>query len=218
MTIAYLRISTEKQNLANQKDEIQRFADNRNLVINQWVTEVVSGKKTEKDRKLGLLLKRLKTGDTLIVTELSRLSRTLTEIMTIMGRCLEKKITLYSTKDSYAFDDSINSKVLCFAFGLVAEIERNLISMRTKEALALRKAEGVVLGRRKGYTPKLKILIDNRHQIVRMLQQGKSIAGICEEHNVSRDTFNEFRRRYQSVVNAIERRERRRLKRHKKAA
>lgn len=218
MIIAYLRIRTEKQNLANQKEEIQRFADTRNLVINQWVTEVVSGKKTEKDRKLGLLLKKLKQGDTLIVTELSRLSRTLTEIMTIMGRCLEKKIVLYSTKDSYAFDDSINSKVLCFAFGLVAEIERNLISMRTKEALALKRAEGVVLGRRKGYTPKLKILVDNRHQIVRMLQQGKSIARICEEHNVSRDTFNEFKKRYQSVMKAIERKEMRRLNRHKQSA
>lgn len=213
MTIAYLRISTEKQNLANQKEEIRRFAENRNLIIHQWVTEVVSGKKNEKERKLGALLKKLRQGDILIVTELSRLSRTLTEIMTIMGQCLEKKITLYSTKDSYAFDDSINSKVLCFAFGLVAEIERNLISMRTKEALALKRAEGVVLGRRKGYTPKLNILIENRHQIVRMLQQGASITRICEEHNVSRDTFNEFRKRYRSVVLAFEHKERRRLNR-----
>ena len=85
----------------------------------------------------------LRPGDTLVVTELSRLSRTLTEIMSIMGLCLRRQIVLYSTKDGYAFDDSINSKVLCFAFGLAAEIERNLISMRTKEALALRKAEGV---------------------------------------------------------------------------
>lgn len=218
MTIAYLRVSTEKQNLANQKEEILRFANSRNLVVHQWVTEVVSGKKNGKDRKLGLVLKKLKPGDTLIVTELSRLSRTLTEIMSIMGRCLKKKIKLYSTKDNYAFDDSINSKVLCFAFGLVAEIERNLISMRTKEALALRRAEGVVLGRRKGYAPKLKILIEHRHPILQMIRQGKSIVYICQEYGVSRDTFNEFRARYSSVQEALLRRKQRKLNRQRKAA
>lgn len=118
-----MRVSTEKQHLSNQQDEILRFAQTRNMEIDRWVTEVVSGKKDQKDRKLGSILRRLKNGDTLIVTEISRLSRTLTEIMTIMGHCLDKGITLYSTKDGYAFDDTINSKVLCFAFGLVAEIE-----------------------------------------------------------------------------------------------
>ena len=145
MIIGYLRVSTGKQNPANQQDEIRRFADSRNLSVNQWVTEVASGKKKGCDRKLGGLIRRMKHGDTLIVTEISRLSRTLTDLMGIMGKCLEKGINLYTTKEGYSFDNSINSKVLCFAFGLVAEIERNLISMRTKEALALRKAEGVVL-------------------------------------------------------------------------
>lgn len=139
----------------------------RGIVVDRWVTEVVSGRKNEKERKLGPLLGKMRLGDTLIVTELSRLSRTLTDIMAIMGRCLEHRIVLYSIKEGYAFDDSINSKVLCFAFGLAAEIERNLISMRTKEALALCRAEGVKLGRRKGSYTKLRILIDNRREIVR---------------------------------------------------
>lgn len=155
MTIGYLRVSTRKQHLANQQDEIRRFAESRNLTIDDWVTEIVSGRKEESNRKLGTLLKRLKSGDTLIVTEVSRLSRTLTDIMAIMGKCLKKEINLYTTKEGYVFDNSINSKVLCFAFGLVAEIERNLISMRTKEALALRKAEGKILGRRKGSYTKI---------------------------------------------------------------
>lgn len=142
MIIGYLRVSTGKQNPANQQDEIRRFADSRNLSVSQWVTEVASGKKKECDRKLGGLIRRMKHGDTLIVTEISRLSRTLTDLMAIMGKCLEKGINLYTTKEGYSFDNSINSKVLCFAFGLVAEIERNLISMRTKEALALRKSRG----------------------------------------------------------------------------
>ena len=117
MVIAYLRISTGKQHIANQQDEIMRFALSKDLEIHKWVTEVVSGKKAKKERKLGKTLRRLKQGDILIVTELSRLSRTLTEIMSIVGECLERKITIYSTKDGYAFDDSINSKVLCFRPG-----------------------------------------------------------------------------------------------------
>ena len=150
MIAAYLRVSTGKQHPANQQDEIRRFAESRNWVVDKWVVEVASGCRHQGDRKLGALLRRLKKGDILVVTEISRLSRTLTDVMSIMGLCLKKGIKFYTTKEGYAFDDSINSKVLCFAFGLVAEIERNLISMRTREALALRRAEGVVLGRRKG--------------------------------------------------------------------
>ena len=170
--IAYLRVSTEKQHIENQKEEIRRFAETRGLTIDRWVTETVSGKTQNKDRKLGPLLRKMNSGDTLIVTEISRLSRTLTEIMSIMGHCLEKNIILYSTKDGYAFDNSINSKVLAFAFGLVAEIEHNLMSMRTKEALALRRAEGIHIGRPAGSNVKLRILIDNRKEIAAMLRQG----------------------------------------------
>ena len=194
--MAYLRVSTGKQNLANQQDEIRRFAESRELVITNWVTEVVSGKAKEKDRKLGRLLKRMKRGDTLIVTEISRLSRTLTDIMGIMGKCLKRGINLYTTKEKYSFDDTINSKVLCFAFGLVAEIERNLISMRTREALALRREQGVKLGRKKGSYTKQKILLDNRNEIIRTINSGQSIASICRKYHVSRETFNRFRRNH----------------------
>ena len=181
MIIGYLRVSTGKQHLANQQDEIRRFAESRKLVVDHWVTEVVSGKKSERDRKLGGLLRRLKKNDTLIVTEISRLSRTLTDIMAIMGKCLERGINLYTTKEGYSFDNTINSKVLCFAFGLVAEIERNLISMRTREALALRRAEGMVLGRRYGSYTKLNVLIENRQTVIAMLDRGKSIGDICRK-------------------------------------
>ena len=192
--IAYLRVSTEKQHIENQKDEIRRFAASRSLTVDRWVTETVSGKTQNKDRKLGPLLRRMQSGDTLIVTEISRLSRTLTEIMAIMGQCLEKNIVLYSTKDGYAFDNSINSKVLAFAFGLVAEIEHNLISMRTKEALALRRAEGIRLGRPTGSKIKQRILIDHREEIETLLHQGHSVRQICEKFNVSRSVYYTFRR------------------------
>ena len=203
MTVAYLRVSTEKQTLENQRNEIARFAESRNLHIDKWVTEIVSGRKRGRDRKLGAVVRRLKRGDTLIVTELSRLSRTLTEIMAIVGELLRKGVRLYSTKDRYAFDDSINSKVLCFAFGLVAEIERNLISMRTREALALRRERGVVLGRRKGSLKKMQVLIDRRSEIVEQLNSGTSIAELCRAYNVSRSTFDIFRRKYTCATDRV---------------
>ena len=213
MIIAYLRISTGKQFLSNQREEIRRYADGRNWVIDQWVTEVASGNRKGSDRKLGILLKQMKRGDTLIVTEVSRLSRTLTDIM---GLCLEKGINLYTTKEGYSFDNSINSKVLCFAFGLVAEIERNLISLRTREALALRKAEGITLGRKKGSYTKRNILSDNVSNIIKMLKQDKSVADICRHFRVSRDTFTKFRKEHPEVQKALNDKEKRRKQRSNK--
>ena len=193
MITGYIRVSTGKQHPENQKDEICRYASANNLTIDKWTIEIVSGKKEVKGRKLGGLLRRLKKGDTVIVTEISRLSRSLTEIMEIMGRCLKKGINIYTTKEKYKFDDSINSKVLCFAFGLVAEIERNLISMRTKEALAARKAEGKPLGRQKGEAPKMKILHENIDTIRTMLADGSSKKSIYSSLGVSKATFYKFK-------------------------
>lgn len=203
MIVGYLRVSTGKQHPANQQDEIRRFAESRNLTVDTWVVEVASGRKQERHRKLGTLLRRLKRGDTLIVTEISRLSRTLTDLMGIMGKCLNREINLYTTKEGYSFDNSINSKVLCFAFGLVAEIERNLISMRTREALALRKAAGVVLGRRKGSYTKLNTLLADRDAILAMLGEGRTITDICCTYGISRDTFTSFRRMDPAVEQAV---------------
>ena len=210
MTVGYLRVSTPKQHLANQQDEIRRFAETRNLTVDDWVTEVVSGRKEEHQRKLGALLRRMEAGDTLIVTEISRLSRTLTDIMAIMGRCLKKQIRLYTTKEGYVFDNTINSKVLCFAFGLVAEIERNLISMRTKEALALRRAEGKLLGRRKGSCTKYNILLENKREVIRMLNEDCTVAEICRRYALSRDTFTKFRESHPSVRRALQEKKARR--------
>lgn len=197
MTIAYLRVSTGKQHLENQKEEIEKFAARKNLTVNRWVTEVVSGKKKEHDRKLGRLLKSLKKGDVLIVTELSRLSRTLLDIMSILHRCLEMNITVYSTKDGYAFDNSINSKVLAFAFALVAEIEHNLISMRTKEALAHRKSEWRAVWDVHQGKGKQNVLLDNREEISHLLEEGMSVSAVCRIYHISRETFYAVNRKYQ---------------------
>ena len=194
MITGYIRVSTIKQHPENQRDEIQRYADANGLEVDKWVLEVVSGKKQVKGRKLGSLLRRMKKGDTLIVTEISRLSRSLTDIMGVMGQCVGKGVNVYTTKEKYRFDDSINSKVLCFAFGLVAEIERNLISMRTKEALALRRAEGKSLGRRKGDCPKMALLRQNAEEISRMLEAGKTARHIYTKLGVSKATWQKFRK------------------------
>lgn len=205
MITGYLRVSTVKQNPATQREEILRFAEQKNMVVDNWITEIGSGTKHERERKLGSMLKRMKKGDTIIVTEISRLSRTLTDVMSIMGKCLDKGINLYTTKEGYSFDNTINSKVLCFAFGLVAEIERNLISMRTKEALALKKSEGIVLGRKKGSYTKTQILIENRRHIVEMIDSGYTIADICKHFGLSRDTFSKFRNNCPCIQDALAR-------------
>lgn len=192
MIIGYLRVSTEKQNPENQRDEIRRFAEEKSLAVDSWVAETASGKLPYRKRKLGRLLRRLRSGDVLIVTEISRLSRSLTEIMAIMGYCLEKKACIYTTKERYTFDNSINSKVLCFAFGLVAEIERNLISMRTKEALTLKRVEGVRLGRRPGSDVKMQVIRDNSDRIEAMLASGMTVTKICRKIGISRNTWYKF--------------------------
>lgn len=203
MVTAYLRVSTSRQHLENQQDEITRYAHAKDITVDRWVTETISGKTDRSNRKLGRVIKSLKMGDTLIVTEISRLSRTLHEVMAIMGMCLDKKVTVYSVKDGYAFDDSINSKVLSFAFGLVAEIERNLISQRTKEALALRRAQGVRLGRKKGDCPKLRNLSYHKQDIISRIEQGESIAAICRHYQVSVETFRLFRSTHKEIDGMI---------------
>ena len=192
MVIAYLRVSTEKQFLANQREEIVRFAEKNELLIDRWYTETVSGTVSSKDRKLSSLLRRMHPGDVLIVTEISRLSRTMLEIMTILNSCIKKQVILYSTKEGYIFQNDINSKVLGFAFGLMAEIERNLISLRTREALARLKAEGVKLGRKAGDRPKMQILIDHQEMLKKKLKEGSTYIELAQEMAVSRSTFCRF--------------------------
>lgn len=192
MVYAYLRVSTDQQSLENQRCEIVRFANHHGLVVDKWVSETVSGKIKGRDRKLGLLLKRLKKGDILVVSELSRLSRTLLDIMMIVRTLLEKGVDLYSSKENCCLGDNINSKVILFAFGLAAEIERDLISQRTKEALASKKEQGVILGRRAGFCPKYVILEENSADIWEALDAGEQIGRVCERYGVSRSTMRKF--------------------------
>ena len=150
MVYGYIRVSSDKQTVKNQRFEVTNFCERNNLTIDGWIEETISGTKSYSKRALGTLLRRVNKDDLIICTELSRLGRNLFMIMEILNICMTKECRVWTIKDNYRLGEDIQSKVLAFAFGLSAEIERNLISQRTKEALARKKAEGVVLGRPKG--------------------------------------------------------------------
>lgn len=150
MIYGYIRVSSDRQTVENQRFEINRFCKNEGLRINGWIEETISGTKNYDKRELGNLLNSIRKNDIIICTELSRLGRSLFMIMEILSFCMKKNCKVWTIKDNYRLGDDIQSKVLAFAFGLSAEIERNLISQRTKEALARKKNEGKVLGRPKG--------------------------------------------------------------------
>ena len=150
MIYGYIRVSSDKQTVENQRFEINKFCERNKLVIDGWIEETISGTKAYNKRELGKLLKRVQKDDLIICAELSRLGRNLFMIMEILNICMTKECRVWTIKDNYRLGDDIQSKVLAFAFGLSAEIERNLISQRTKEALARKKAEGVYLADQKG--------------------------------------------------------------------
>lgn len=192
MIYGYIRVSTDKQTLENQKFEIENFCKRQNLEINGWIEETISGTKSYNKRQLGKLLKKVKAGDYIICSELSRLGRNLFMIMEILNICMTKNCKVWTVKDNYRLGDDIQSKVLAFAFGLAAEIERNLISQRTKEALARKKAEGVILGRPVGRKSKKLKLSKKDKQIRELLSQNKSKSAIARIIGVHRITVTNY--------------------------
>ena len=154
MIYGYIRVSSDKQTVENQRFEINNFCSRENIKIDGWIEETISGTKAYNKGQLGILLKRVQKDDLIICAELSRLGRNLFMIMEILNICMTKECKVWTIKDNYRLGEDIQSKVLAFAFGLSAEIERNLISQRTKEALARKKQKGLYLeGPRDGKTP-----------------------------------------------------------------
>jgi DNA invertase Pin-like site-specific DNA recombinase len=191
MVYGYIRVSTDRQTVENQRYEINRFCKSEKIKIAKWIEEKISGTKAPEKRQLGSLLKLVNEGDIIICSELSRLGRSFFMIMNILSRCMERGVKVWTIKDNYRLGDDIQSKVLAFAFGLSAEIERDLISQRTKEALARCKAEGKILGRRYGRAVNVK-LTGHEKEIRKMLREGKNKAEIGRRFGVHRQTVRIF--------------------------
>lgn len=189
MIYGYIRVSSDKQTVENQRFEITNFCQKQDLHIDDWIEETISGTKAYNKRELGRLLRKVGKGDIIICSELSRLGRNLFMIMEILNICMSKECRVWTIKDNYRLGDDIQSKVLAFAFGLSAEIERNLISQRTKEALARKRAEGVVLGRPKGRKNTKRKLTRHEKYIREALNNGVNKSTISKQLHVSRSTL-----------------------------
>ncbi|MCI9641293.1 MAG: master DNA invertase Mpi family serine-type recombinase [Eubacterium sp.] len=192
MYYGYIRVSSDKQTVENQRFEINHFANENGFEIDGWIEETISGTKNYDKRQLGKLLKKVTADDVIICSELSRLGRNLFMIMEILNICMNKDCKVWTIKDHYRLGDDIASKVLAFAFGLSAEIERNLISQRTREALARKKSEGVVLGRPKGRKSTKVKLSGKENTIKDLLEQGVSKTQIARIFKVDRMTVYNF--------------------------
>lgn len=190
MTFGYIRVSSDKQTVENQRFEILQFCCSHDITIDGWIEETISGTKRYTKRELGKLLRRIKSGDLIICTELSRLGRNLYMIMDILYICMDKGCQVWTIKDNYRLGEDIQSKVLAFAFGLSAEIERNLISSRTKEALARKKSEGKILGRPKGKKMNSGDMKLGKVQkaVISQYKKGIPITTIANKYHVSRST------------------------------
>jgi DNA invertase Pin-like site-specific DNA recombinase len=184
----YLRVSTNKQELEGNKGEILLKVNELKLNSQniEWIEETVSGMKNYKTRELGKI--DFKEGDVFVTSEMSRIGRTISQIMSFISELLQKKVKVYFTKSKFEIDNSISSQAMIFAFSLTAQIERELISQRTKDALAKKKKDGQILGR-----PKNKMVLDNKaEEIKKSLDDGVKINKIAEKFNMSRATISKL--------------------------
>lgn len=201
MIYGYIRVSSDKQTVENQRFEINNFAAAQNLHVDGWIEETISGTKSYDKRELGKLLKKVRKDDLIICAELSRLGRNLFMIMEILNLCMSRECKVWTIKDNYRLGEDIQSKVLAFAFGLSAEIERNLISQRTREALARKRAEGVILGRPKGRRSSRVKLSGHEETIRTLLEKRVSKTRIAKIFGVNRMTVDAFIKREEFALN-----------------
>ncbi len=182
-TVAYLRVSTIDQNLDKNKSDILHFANQQEFGKVHFVEETSSGRTPWRERRIAVILEELQEGDTIIVAELSRLGRSMLECMEILALASRKGIRIYSIKGNWHLDQTIQSKIVAMAFSIAAEIERDLISQRTKEALRFKKEQGIKLGRPKG--PGKSKLDQFRPEIESLLANGSTQKFIAGRYNTT---------------------------------
>ena len=182
-TIGYLRVSTADQNLEKNKADILHLANERNLGKVHFVEETVSGRVAWRKRKIAPVLEQAQRGDTILISELSRLGRSMLECMEILSIAMTQGVNIYAIKGNWQLDQSIQSKVVAMAFSMAAEIERDLISQRTREALRAKKAAGVKLGRPKG--PGKSKLDAFRPEIEALLANGSTQKFIAQRYHTT---------------------------------
>lgn len=193
-TIAYLRVSTADQDLEKNKADILFFANHHDLGQVNFVEEVASGRKPWRERHIANILEQLQAGDVMIVAELSRLGRSMLECMEILALATQKHIRVYSVKGDWQLDDSIQSKIIALVFSMAAEIERDLISKRTIEALRFKKAQGMTLGRPKGIgKSKLDIF---RPEIESLLANGATQKFIARRYHTTEANLHHWLKRH----------------------
>ncbi len=189
MIYGYCRVSTAHQHEENQHFVIENFAKQNNMQIDTWVEEKISSSKKLQDRKLGALLQKLNPGDILITTEISRLGRSLLEVMGILQTCLERECQIWTLKENFRLGSDIQSKVLAFAFGLSAELSKSLLQERVRESLARLKANGKKLGRPIGAQSKSLKLTKNKKRINTLIDKGISKNKIAQIMHVNKSTL-----------------------------
>jgi DNA invertase Pin-like site-specific DNA recombinase len=197
--IGYIRVSSTKQTSEHQHHELKKFAKENKFRITKWFDETISSRKPLSKRQLGKILSELNEGDILVACEISRLGRSLLEVMRILEYCLNKGCQVWTIKENYRLGNDIQSKVMAFAFGLSAEIERNLISQRTKSAMNTMHAHGYKLGRPNGFSPKTWKLVARKKVILRMLAQGRTKRDMAKVLGVTTTTLNRFIKRMDTI-------------------
>lgn len=183
-TYAYIRVSTDKQDANNQRLEILEYARQRGLRVDEFVEITISSRQTSKERRVDELMEKIRSADTLIVSELSRLGRSTGDVINLVKELAERKIRLIAIKQNIDIngDRDMTSKIMVTIFSLLAELERDMISLRTKEALAAKKRQGITLGKPKGTIQKSKFDKD-RKKIEELLGYGLSVRKIAEVLN-----------------------------------
>jgi DNA invertase Pin-like site-specific DNA recombinase len=192
MLYAYIRVSTDAQSVENQRFAIENYCKENSLSVSKWVGETISGKTNVKKRKLGGLMTRLKKGDALICSEISRLGIDMLMLMSVLNDCMRKGVKIIAIKGNYRLENNIHSKIFAMAYSIASEIEREFISQRTKEALARKKAEGVKLGHPLGVKNKNRKLLGKERKIEILIQNKTSIAEIARTFKVNRTTVSRF--------------------------